>query len=150
MFPGIVLYIAQIQFVILAVILISAGSCKKDSSSSTEIFKATIIGASETPPNASTATGDATLTYDKSTRIFTIVVNFTGITAQAAHIHLGDVGVAGNVIFGFTPPVTSPINYTSPALTTTQETDLETNQYYVNIHSAQFPAGEIRGQLIKQ
>lgn len=78
------------------------------------------------------------------------MVNFSGITATASHIHKAAVGVPGSVIFGFTPPITSPINYTSVALDSTQQADLNANLYYVNIHSAAFPAGEIRGQLIKQ
>jgi hypothetical protein len=72
------------------------------------------------------------------------------MTATASHIHKGAVGVSGDVIFGFTPPITSPISYTSVALDATQEADLNANLYYVNIHSTAFPAGEIRGQLIKQ
>jgi len=136
--------------VVLASILILVASCSKDSEDPKVIFKATINGASETPANASTATGTATLTYNRNTKIFEIVVNFTGIEATNAHIHKGAIGVAGGVVFGFTAPVTSPINYTSPALTVSQDSALNANLYYVNIHSTEFPAGEIRGQLIKQ
>lgn len=141
----------RVQAIVLASVLLFAGSCKKSDTTSTDVvFKAVINGASETPANASTATGTATLTFNTTTKIFSIVVNFTGITATASHIHKGDVGVAGGVVFGFTPPITSPINYTSVALDATQEADLNANLYYVNIHSAAFGGGEIRGQLIKQ
>jgi hypothetical protein len=142
------LILRKIQFGLFAGLIIIAASCKK--SSSDVVYKATLNGASETPPNSSTATGDATLTYNKDTRIFTIVVHFTGITATASHIHKAPVGVAGSVVFPFTPPITSPINYTSPALTASQDSALNANLYYVNVHSAIYPAGEIRGQLIKQ
>jgi hypothetical protein len=134
---------------ILSVIIMSSSSCKDDDNDNITTFKAVINGASETPVNASTASGTATLTYNNDTKIFTVVVNYTGVTAVAAHIHKGAVGVAGNVIFGFDAPA-SPINYTSPALDATQEADLMADLYYVNIHSVQYPAGEIRGQLIKQ
>jgi hypothetical protein len=141
----------RVQAIVLVSILLIAGSCKKNDTASTDvIFKAVINGSGETPANASTATGTATLTFNTNTKIFSIVVNFTGIEATASHIHKGEAGVAGNVIFGFTPPITSPINYTSAALDASQEADLNANLYYVNIHSAAFPAGEIRGQLIKQ
>ncbi len=50
---------------------------------------------------------------------------------------------------GFTS-LTSPITFTTPALTATQEADLMANQMYVNLHTVAFPGGEIRGQLIKQ
>lgn len=139
------------QAIVLVSILLIAGSCKKSDTTSTDvIFKAVINGASETPANASTATGTATLTFNTTTKIFSIVANFIEITATASHIHKGEVGVAGAVVFGFTAPITSPINYTSAALDASQEADLNANLYYVNIHSAAFPGGEIRGQLIKQ
>lgn len=138
------------QIALLAFIIAFSDSCKKSSTSPNVTFTATINGASETPPNASAASGTATLTYNKDTKIFSVTVNYTGITATASHIHKGAVGVPGDVIFGFTAPITSPINYTSPALTSDQEADLMANLYYVNIHSATYPAGEIRGQLIKQ
>lgn len=142
---------SRVQAIVLLSVLLIAGSCKKSDTTSTDVvFKAVINAASETPANASTATGTATLTFNTTTKIFSIVVNFTGITATAAHIHKGEVGVPGGVIFGFTAPITSPINYTSAALDASQEADLNANLYYVNIHSAAFPAGEIRGQLIKQ
>ncbi len=147
--PGKKFTVKQILSVVLAGILFTAASCKK-STDPNVTFKAIINGASETPANASTASGTATLTYNKDTKIFTVVVTFSGITATASHIHKGDVGVAGGVIFGFTAPITSPINYTSVALDATQDADLNANMYYVNIHSAAFPGGEIRGQLIKQ
>jgi hypothetical protein len=139
----------QILFILSAGILVMAGSCKK-SKTNEVTFKATINGATETPSNASTATGSATLIYNQDTKTFNIVVTFSGITATASHIHKGAVGVPGGVIFGFTPPIVSPINYTSAVLDSTQQADLYADQYYVNIHSTAFPAGEIRGQLIKQ
>jgi hypothetical protein len=150
---GNLLKLKQIQFFVLAIVLIAAGSCKDDEPAPPDpnvIFLATINGASEVPVNASTATGTATLTFNKDTKIFTIVVNYSGVTATNSHIHKGAVGVSGGVIFGFSAPLTSPINYTSAPLDATQEADLNANLYYVNIHSAAFTGGEIRGQLIKQ
>lgn len=110
-------------------------------------FNATLNGASEVPPNASTATGTATGSYNKTTKILTVYVTYSGITPNGGHIHVGDVGVSGPIVFPFTD-LMSPINYTSPALTATQETDLLANHYYVNLHSTTYSSGEIRGQLI--
>lgn len=133
--------------------LIGMGSCKKDSDDppADVTFLATINGTSEVPVNASAATGSATFTYNPTTYILTGTVTFTGITATAAHIHKGALGVSGGVIFplGSAAP-TSPISFTSVALDATQQADLLANLYYVNIHSAAFLGGEIRGQLIKQ
>ena len=143
-------------FVITALLIagIGIGSCTKSTSNPTianVTFIATLNGASETPANASTASGTATFTYDPTTYILSGTVNFTGLVATAAHIHMGAVGVAGSVIFplGSASP-TSPISFTSSALTTQQQSDLMNGLYYVNVHSATFPGGEIRGQLVKQ
>lgn len=126
-------------------------SCKSSTAPNPNvIFKATLTGASEAPPNQSTATGSATLTFNNSTKIFTVAVTYTGLTAASGHIHKAAVGVAGGVVFPFTSPLSSPVNYTSAALTTDQETDLNAGLYYVNLHSTAFAGGEIRGQLLKQ
>lgn len=144
----------KIQLIVLASVILIGNSCKKSSDpvpvDPNVTFKATINGASEVPANASTGTGTATLIFNTTTKIFTVSVTYSGVTATNGHIHKGAVGVSGGVVFGFSP-FTSPISYTSAALDATQEADLNANLYYVNIHSAApFTAGEIRGQLIKQ
>ena len=143
----------KIQFVILASAIILVSSCKKSDDpvpvDPNVTFKATLSGASESTPNTSTATGTATVTFNTTTKILTAAVTYSGLTSNSGHIHKGAVGVSGGVIFGFSP-FASPISYTSVALDATQEADLNANLYYVNIHSVAFPAGEIRGQLIKQ
>ncbi len=142
-------------FAVLAIpiILTAFISCSNDDDDQIDpnvVFTATMTGAQEAPnPNASTETGDATLTFNTVTKIFTITVNHTIDTPTNGHIHKGAIGVGGGVIFPFAT-FTSPITYTSPALDAAQEADLNANLYYVNIHTAAFPAGEIRGQLIKQ
>ena len=140
----------EIQFFVLAGLLVTAGSCKKDTSENEVKFLATLNGVSEVPANSSMATGTATLTYNSETKIFSIIVNFYCVTATGAHIHKGAPGIPGGVIFPFASPVISPISYTSVALDSTQQSDLNASQYYVNIHSTGYPSGEIRGQLIKQ
>ena len=114
-------------------------------------FKATLSGANERPTaNGSAATGSATLTLNSETKIFTLNVTHTGLTPTNGHIHKGAADVAGSVVFPFISPFTSPINYISAAITAAQETDLHATLYYVNLHTAAFPGGEIRGQLIMQ
>jgi hypothetical protein len=138
---------------VLAGFLLVTSSCTKKSDNSTManvVFQATLSGASETPANASAGMGNATLTYNPNTMTFTVMVTYSGVTATAAHIHNGALGVSGSVVFPLNTTITSPISYTSIALTTSQQADLYANLYYVNIHSAAFAGGEIRGQLIKQ
>lgn len=113
------------------------------------VFKATLTGAQEVPANASTATGSATLVYDSIGKVFSLSVTHTIPNPTNGHVHKAPVGVSGGPIFPFAS-FTSPISYTSPVLDATQQADLKANLYYVNIHTAAFPGGEIRGQLIRQ
>jgi CHRD domain len=131
-------------------------SCKKKADDvippvNTVSFAATVNGASEVPTNASAATGSMLGTFDKTTKIFSLTLTYSGLTATNMHIHKGPAGVGGGVLFGLsTSPFTSPVGYISPALSAGQEDSLMNNLYYINIHSAAFPAGEIRGQITKQ
>jgi hypothetical protein len=128
-------------------------SCKKSSIDpvvSNVTFTATLNGASESAANASASTGTASFSYNPTTYVLSGIVTYSGLTATAAHIHKGAVGVAGDVVFSLGSTLTSPITFTSIALTTAQQSDLLANLYYVNIHSTLFPGGEIRGQLLKQ
>lgn len=142
---------------LMAIALIFSGlvSCDKDDTPNPNItFQATLTGANERPtPNASTATGSATLTFNNDTKIFTITITYSGLTGgtvSGAHIHKADVTIAGPVVFPFTS-LASPIVYTSTAIDAAQEADLKAGLWYVNVHSTPtYPGGEIRGQLIQQ
>jgi CHRD domain len=141
------------RFLTAALFLALAVSCNDDDDppapNPNVTFLATMNGTNEVPANASTANGTATGTFNTTTKVLTVTVNHTVAAPTAGHIHLGAAGSNGGVVFPFTT-LTSPFTYTSPALTTAQEADLNANLYYVNIHTAAFPGGEIRGQLIKQ
>ncbi|MDI6049998.1 CHRD domain-containing protein [Flavobacterium sp. XS2P24] len=145
----------SIQFLVVFIILSGLFSCSDNNYTSPNptsnliTFKAVLSGIREVPANASTATGDATLTFNNTTKTFTITVTHSIAAPTAGHIHKGAVGVNGSPVFPFTT-LTSPISYTSIALTAAEEADLRAELYYVNIHSAAFPGGEIRGQLFKE
>jgi CHRD domain len=95
----------------------------------------------------SAAQGSVTGKFNNSTKILTLQVNYLGITPTAWHIHKGAVGVAGPVVLDLGKNFGSPFNFTTSALDAQQEADLKSGLYYVNIHSAAAPNGEIRGQL---
>ena len=115
-------------------------------------------GANEVPANASTGTGGeigAGITFNDVTKVLTVNVGwgaangFTNLSASvtAAHIHLAAPGVNGPVIIPLTV-VGSTINVTTPPLSATNEAALFAGNLYVNVHTATYPGGEIRGQLI--
>jgi len=78
----------------------------------------------------------------------TWTLTFTGLTgpATAAHIHLGAMGKAGNVVVPLCGPCKSPVKGTA-TLTKALLKDLSVHKLYVNVHTAKNPNGEIRGQL---
>lgn len=135
-------------------LIICLSSCDKDNDNPNVTFKATLTGTSEVPSNSSSGSGSATLVFNNDTKIFTISTTYAGLsgTATASHIHVGAAGTApaGNVIFTFASVNVSPIIYTSAAISASQEADLRAGLWYVNIHTAAYPGGEIRGQLLIQ
>jgi hypothetical protein len=146
------------RFLAIVIILSGIASCDGDGDSTPTptptltTFNATLSGVREVPPNNSTATGTAVLTFNNTTKIFSITVTHNVVGANVAHIHKGAVGVSGDIVFPLISTSATTYTYTSPALTTAQEADLKAERYYVNIHSAAYslPLGEIRGQLFKQ
>lgn len=117
------------------------------------IFQALLFGENEVPPTGSQAFGISVLVYNLSTNQFEISTGFVGLSAApvGGHIHRAPPGVNGPIIFNFTsalPQATfgssAPTNGT---LSAEDETNLFAGNLYVNLHTPQFPAGEIRGQL---
>jgi hypothetical protein len=115
-------------------------------------FMTVINGSQETPPNASAAIGNGILTYDTSTKTLCYYFSFVGALAGGeilAHIHgPAAPGVPAGIIIPL--PVGNPktaclVNPAAPF----DKKDLFKNRYYVNIHSGGFPAGEIRGQILR-
>jgi hypothetical protein len=116
-------------------------------------YSVTLSGSTETPPNASTATGQGTFFLTPSTLSTTLklafAINYSAtLNPTMAHIHKAAQGIAvpNNIVF---PLSTS--NPISGTLTLNQEqaADLMSGLYYVNIHSATFTQGEIRGQIVQ-
>ncbi|HJZ45969.1 MAG TPA: CHRD domain-containing protein [Roseiflexaceae bacterium] len=114
-------------------------------------YAATLSGSSETPPNASAATGQGTFFLTPSTLTTTLKLTYSitytkTLTATAAHIHKAPPGVAGDIVIPLS--TSNPISGTT-TLNQQQAADLIFGLYYVNIHSATFTKGEIRGQIVQ-
>lgn len=136
--------------IVLIVFFLSA--CKKSATIDPNVsFSATMSGANETPTVSTSGTGTAVGTFNNDTKILSLTISYSGMTGTvtAGHIHKGPVGTPGPVLFPFSS-TTSPITFTSPVLDSTQISDLKEGNYYVNLHTAANPRGEIRGQLLMQ
>jgi hypothetical protein len=114
-------------------------------------MKATLTGAAEVPPNTSAGKGTADVNFDTTSKMLTWKVTYSGLTGPATAGHFHGPAEAGKNA-GVAVPI--PTIATSPAegsatLTDAQAADLMAGKYYVNVHTAANPGGEIHGQVTK-
>lgn len=130
-------------------------ACNKDdnpvTAPSTTRLTATINGVSEKPASTtSTATGNFTGDLNTTTRVLSYTVTYSGLTPTGGHLHrINQSNGTGPVDVPFTS-LTSPIIGTTAALPQTKVDSMLAGQYYVNLHTATYPAGEIRGDIKRQ
>jgi hypothetical protein len=105
--------------------------------------------------------GRGTFTFTLTATQLCYVLTVEGIApATAAHIHVGERGVAGPIVVGLETPTSGASAgciTVAPAGTPDSTTVLTAEEfaaiqndpraYYVNVHNADFPGGAIRGQL---
>src|SRR5262249_22681979 len=114
-------------------------------------MKAALDGKAEVPPNTSAATGTADLDYDPASKKLSWKVTYSGLSgpATAAHFHgPAEAGKNAGVAVAIPNAGSSPVEG-SATLTDAQAADLAAGKYYINIHTAANPGGEIRGQVTK-
>jgi hypothetical protein len=113
---------------------------------------ARLTGEVEVPPGDPDGSGlAAVIVHPARGRLcFAIVVDDIVLPAIGAHIHVGRAGVAGPIVV----PLTSPdAEGTSAGCVSEVDEQLLTaikrhpRRYYVNVHTTDFPAGAVRGQL---
>nr|MDQ3073810.1 CHRD domain-containing protein [Bacteroidota bacterium] len=124
----------------------------------TMYFASLLSGESENPPANTTATG--TIMSEVTGRKLVITGSFTGLssainTPGSAHLHRGMAGENGGVKIGLTPTINADTKSGSfdAATNTYNITDgfvdsLLGRMVYANVHTASFPGGEIRGQML--
>lgn len=113
-------------------------------------FSTQLTGLNQVPPVATPATGRLDAVLDKNTRLFRWKLSFTSLSgpATAAHFHgPANVGANASIALPIKGPVRSPLEGRA-TLTPAQAADLLAVKWYVSIHTASHPGGEIRGQLI--
>ena len=111
---------------------------------------ATLDAAQEVPSNDSAGKGTADVTFDTESKKLDWTIEYSGLTgdASAAHFH-------GPAAKGENADVAVPIEDAksgakgSATLTDAQAADLTAGRYYINVHTAAHPDGEIRGQVQK-
>jgi hypothetical protein len=114
-------------------------------------WSASIDASQEVPINPSTGTGVATGTVNTVTGALSWLVSFSGMTGPLTGMHIHgpaapgtNAGVVVNLgaISGLTSPSSGLTVISAPVVS-----DLLAGLLYINLHTATFGGGEIRGQI---
>jgi hypothetical protein len=122
------------------------------SQAATVALKADLQASSEVPAKTGSGHGTLTATLDTDSNELKYQVTYEGLTgpAVAAHFHgPAEPGVNAGPQIPIAKPLASPIEGKA-TLTPEQTKDLLDGKWYFNIHTAQNPGGEIRGQVTKE
>jgi hypothetical protein len=126
----------------------------------TTTFTSNLTGSQETPPVTTTATGFGEFVLNDPMTALSFNVTYAGLIGGpvvGAHFHVAPPGVAGPIVRDVGSEGGGSPNGSFAGIW--QSTDAQplspqlvnsllSNNIYFNVHTAQFPAGEIRGQLI--
>lgn len=115
-------------------------------------FRAALSADEQSAPTESPGAGVAEFVLDRPTQRLEWTISYNNLTsdAVAAHIH-GPQTPGGNagVLFNLAPNgMASPLA-NSVVLNDGELEYLLTGRLYVNIHTTRYPAGELRGQIMR-
>jgi hypothetical protein len=148
--------LAGVILAVLAGVLLALPAVAQSSAaSSTRLAVPTVVhtqmtGEQEVPgPGDPNGFGTATVAlFPASGKICYTLTAFRITPANAAHIHEGPPGVAGDVVVELRPPTFGVSGgCTSADRELVAEIAANPSEYYVNVHNRPYPAGAIRGQL---
>jgi hypothetical protein len=106
-------------------------------------YQSNLNGANELPtPITTTATGVASLVFDTASNELTYQILTENITPTMMHIHTGTITETGGIAFDLGLSGSGVVT-----LTTDQAYLMAAGGYYINVHTAANPNGEIRGQI---
>lgn len=115
-----------------------------------DTFKATLSGFNEVPATPTVASGTVTFRMIAETGVLEAVFSVQDLSADmtASHIHAGAVGVAGGVSLNLAPASGSFSKTYDITGLTDLVTAMRAGNAYVNVHTAAYPGGEVRGQIL--
>ncbi|MDE2259808.1 MAG: CHRD domain-containing protein [Betaproteobacteria bacterium] len=115
-------------------------------------LSAQLSTAAEIPAKSGPGIGSVDAILDTASGKLKYTITYDGLSgrATAAHFHgPASASESAGVVVKITGDLTSPIEGEA-MLTPEQANALMAGRWYVNIHTANNPSGEIRGQLMKK
>lgn len=108
-------------------------------------FSATLSGANEVPSGDTDGIGFAVVTIEGTTLRYNVFTQNIG-APTLAHIHRGVAGANGSPVVDFNVGM---LTNGTATIATTLASEIAANPaaFYVNVHTAEFPGGAVRGQL---
>ena len=112
-------------------------------------FSIQLTGAEEPGGGDPNGSGSAQIRINTRANLLCYTLRVRGIEpANGAHIHEAPVGVAGPIVIELKPPT----NGSSTGCIKVDRAELleiiaEPEDYYVNVHNEDYPAGAVRGQF---
>lgn len=151
----------------VAATTLGLGACSSDPQ---EKYVAELRGSNEVPANTSTAVGRVVLLVSRDGSYAEYSAEASGLSGgiRGGHFHRAAAGVNGGIVLSFffnadgsenrtpTPGTTDLEINKAIARTITKAqldpilADLRAGNIYANVHTPNFPGGEIRGQLVRQ
>ena len=134
---------------ILLVSLLALSACDMPSTDTTKLT-ATLSAASEVPPINSKASGEADIHIDVKDYQLSWTIKYSDLSGvvTGAHFHgPAMAGVNADVVVPINGDLSSPIKGEA-ILTAEQSAQLLEGKWYINLHTATHPDGEIRGQVV--
>ncbi|HZQ41137.1 MAG TPA: CHRD domain-containing protein [Rhizomicrobium sp.] len=108
-----------------------------------------LLGSGMVPVTDSDAFAEAQFSYDSATHALQYYVNYDGVAPSKVDLH-GPAAATDKAASVLDIPVSeSPISG-KLQLTPAEENELLAGKMYLDVHSQKYPAGEIRGQIVRQ
>lgn len=126
-----------------------------------------VSGAQDVPRNSSTQTASGKVEIDETLMKLRAAIDLSGVSdVEAAHIHTGVVGTNGAVAFAFEKSeggdsggyygASGSSSNEDKDMWVIKETDvtaaeiaqMKSGGWYINVHTTDFPDGELRGQIL--
>jgi hypothetical protein len=143
-----------VYFLVAASLTLAATSLAAASAAGGRPFSTELTGAAEVAGGDPDGSGTAMLTLNPGLQQVCWEISVSGVAPiVAAHIHKAAVGVAGPVVVPLFPPLPDADGFSTGCIHAERNLILDIIQnpeeYYVNVHNADFPSGALRGQLAK-